>query len=110
MIHARIAADFGEEPRRREARTEVSAAVAVRELGTTAVDARLLNLSSNGFMAETASHIVPGTRIWLTLPGALRVNGLVKWARNGRIGGEFVTPIDPLAVFQALGEEKVAAG
>ena len=108
MIHASIAADLAGEPRRREPRTEVSAPVAVRELGATAVDARLLNLSSNGFMAETAAHIVPGTRIWLTLPGALRVNALVKWARNGRIGGEFATMVDPLAVFQALGEEKVA--
>jgi hypothetical protein len=48
--------------------------------------------------------IVKGSRVWLTLPGAGRVNALVIWARNGRIGGEFAETIDPLAVIHAAGE------
>ncbi len=104
MIHAKIALQAEAEPRRREPREEVSAEVPLRQLGQTAVDARLLNISSRGFMAETEALIEPGSRLWLTLPAAGRVNGLVIWARNGRIGGEFAEPIDPLAVLQAVGE------
>ena len=103
MIHAKIALDNEVEPRRREPRVEISAEIPLRELGQTAVDARLLNISSRGFMAETKALIAAGARIWLTLPGAGRINALVVWARNGRIGGEFAEPVDPLIVFQALG-------
>jgi hypothetical protein len=63
-----------------------------------------VNVSSNGFMVETEALIDPGARIWLSLPGAGRVNGLVVWAKSGRIGGEFAEPIDPLAVLHAVGE------
>jgi hypothetical protein len=82
----------------------VEAEIPLRQLGQTAVDARLINISSRGFMAETKALIQAGARIWLTLPGSGRVNALVIWARNGRVGGEFAQPIDPLCVFQALGE------
>ncbi len=104
MIHAKITIDTSVEPRRREPRTPVVAEIPLRQLGQTAVEARLVNISSRGFMAETQALIESGSRIWLTLPGPGRVNALVVWARNGRIGGEFAQPIDPLSVFQALGE------
>ena len=104
MIHAQITIDTTTEPRRTERRTPVVAEIPLRQLGQTAVDARLVNISSRGFMAETKALIEAGSRIWLTLPGPGRVNALVIWARNGRIGGEFAQPIDPLSVFQALGE------
>lgn len=103
MFHAQIAPDLEVEPRRREPRTEVEAGIALREFGAAAVDARLINLSSRGFMAETDALITPGRRLWLTLPGAGRVNARAVWARNGRIGGEFAEPIDPLAVIHAVG-------
>ncbi len=102
MMKVSIAADPGTEPRR-EARVDVVAAIPLRELGQGAAQARLVNLSSNGFMAETEALISPGARVWLTLPGQLRANALVIWARDGRIGGEFAEPIDPLRVFHAVG-------
>ena len=104
MIHARIALETEIEPRRREPRVHISAELPLRQLGQTAVDARLVNLSSHGFMAETHALITPGSRIWLTLPGAGRVNASVLWSKSGRIGGEFAEALDPLLVFQALGE------
>ncbi len=103
MIHAKIVIDTTTEPRRREPRHDVFAEVPLRQLGQTSVEARLINISSRGFMAETKAVIDSGSRIWLTLPGPGRVNALVVWARNGRIGGEFAEPIDPLSVFEALG-------
>jgi hypothetical protein len=103
MLHARITVDSEVEPRRREPRTDVEAEVALRPLGRTSVEARLVNLSSRGFMVETRAVVEPGARIWLTLPAAGRVNALVLWARNGRLGGEFAEAIDPLAVIEAVG-------
>jgi hypothetical protein len=103
VINAKLAPDPSAELRRREARVEIQAAVPLRELGHPAVDARLVNLSSHGFMAETDALIEPGSRVWLTLPGLTRANARVVWCRSGRIGGEFAEPIDPLEVFQAVG-------
>ena len=98
-----IAADRGHEPRRREPRVPIAAEVPLRELGRNSVPAKLVNLSSRGFMAETAALISPGARVWLSLPGLSRVNALVVWARNGHVGGEFSQVVDPLAVFHAAG-------
>ncbi len=107
VIHAKIALQAEVEPRRREPRESVSTGIPLRQLGQRWVDARLVNLSSHGFMVETEALIEPGSRVWLTLPGAGRVNGLVVWTRNGRIGGELAEPVDPLRVIQAVGEGKV---
>jgi transposase len=112
MIHARIApaSDVAGDARRRDARVEASADVALRPLGSTSVDARLINISSLGFMAETEAAIEPGCRVWLSLPGVERTNALIIWARNGRLGGEFAEPIDPLHVLQAIGRSFTAEG
>ena len=103
MIHATISPDTAD--LRREPRTEVSASVTMRELGSTAVDARLINISSHGFMAETDGDIAAGARVWLSLPGLPRVNALVKWTKGGRLGGEFAEPINVLELFQSVGLE-----
>ncbi len=103
VIHAQITIDTTTEPRRSEPRVEVEADIPLRQLGQTSVDARLINISSRGFMVETNGLIMPGSRIWLTLPGSGRVNALVIWSRGGRIGGEFAQPIDPLSVLEAIG-------
>ena len=103
MISVSISAD----PRRSEPRLAVSAPIPMRELGQGAVPARLVNLSSRGFMAETEALISPGVRIWLTLPGPSRINARVIWARDGRVGGEFAESIDPLQVFEALGRAEL---
>ena len=104
LIHAKIALEEEVEPRRREPRSSISADVPIRQLGQNNVEARLVNVSSHGFMVEVDEPIEAGARVWLTLPGAGRVNGLVLWAKGGRIGGELATPIDPLAVLHAVGE------
>ena len=104
MIHAKIALQADGEPRRRESRSSISAEVPLRPHGQNSVEARLVNVSSHGFMIETEALIEPGSRVWLTLPGAGRVNGLIIWSKNGRLGGEFAQVIDPLAVLHAVGE------
>lgn len=102
MFHASIT-PAKSDTRRREPRAGLAADVALRAFGATAVDARLLNISSHGFMAETDAEIEADTRVWVTLPGGTRANALVIWARGARLGGEFLAPIDPLAVITAAG-------
>jgi len=103
MLHARITIDQAEQ--RRELRSPLSASLTLRELGCTAVEARLLNISSRGFMVATEALVEPGARLWLNLPGAGRTNGLVIWAAGGFIGGEFAEPVDPLAIIEAAGRD-----
>lgn len=106
MINAKIAFDPQTELRRGEQRIELEADVSFHVLGDSWQDARLVNISSRGFMAEAGVGVTPGTRVWLLLPGAGRVNAQVIWVRGTRLGGSFIEPIDPLRVLQAVGEEE----
>ena len=92
MIRARIGETESDE-RRRNSRLPVELDARVRELGTEGVEARVLNISEVGFMAETAGEFEVGTRVWLMLPGRGRANAVVKWTAGEKIGGEFATPI-----------------
>src|SRR5687768_6601269 len=90
-IKARLVKDPGD--RRRTARKPVEIAGTVRELGSEAVDALVLDLSEIGFMARTDAHFAVGTRVWLLLPGRDRANAEVKWIDGDRLGAEFAEPI-----------------
>jgi hypothetical protein len=93
MIRARI----GESPesieRRRASRVPVELDARVRELGANGVEARVLNISESGFMAESEGEFEVGSRIWLMLPGSDRCNAIVKWIAGDRIGAEFADPV-----------------
>jgi hypothetical protein len=91
MIRARIAEDDGD--RRRAPRHPVELDAKMRELGATGVEARILNISASGFMAEADGSFDVGTRVWLMLPGRDRANAVVKWVAGGKIGAEFAEPI-----------------
>ena len=75
--------------RRRAERLPVEIDAKLRELGNTGSEARVLNLSDTGFMAETAEEFLVGARVWLILPGRDRANAVVRWVEAGRIGAEF---------------------
>ena len=93
MIKARIeeARDPGD--RRRQSRHPVEIGARVRELGDEGFEAKVLNISETGFMAEADGDFEVGTRIWLILPGRERANALVRWIAGKRIGAEFAEPI-----------------
>jgi hypothetical protein len=61
----------------------------VRELGETGVDAKVLNISEIGFMAESEARFEVGSRIWLMLPGRERANAVIKWVAGDKLGAEF---------------------
>ena len=92
MIRARIGERESAE-RRRFSRLPVELDARVRELGAEGVEARLLNISESGFMAETDGEFEVGSRVWLMLPGRERANAVVKWVAGEKLGAEFAAPI-----------------
>lgn len=92
VIKARIGETPGEE-RRRTSRFTVEIEARVRELGASGVEARVLNISESGFMAETDAEFEIGARVWLMLPGRDRANAVVKWVAGDKIGAEFERPL-----------------
>ena len=91
-IKARIAEDHSDE-RRRYPRLPVELEAKMRELGATGVEAKILNISEQGFMAATEAQFEVGSRVWLMLPGRERANAVVKWTAGDKIGAEFADPI-----------------
>ncbi|QNP43992.1 PilZ domain-containing protein [Sphingomonas daechungensis] len=89
MIRARIGETADPVERRRASRLPVELDARVRELGTEGVEARVLNISETGFMAESDGHFEVGARIWLMLPGRGRCNAVVKWIAGDKLGAEF---------------------
>lgn len=93
MIKARIEEARDQSERRQSNRMPVDIGARVRELGSEGFEAKVLNISETGFMAEAEGDFEVGTRIWLILPGRERANALVRWIAGGRIGAEFAEPI-----------------
>jgi len=92
MIKARIA-EADPSDRRRAPRYPVEVEGKVRELGADGSEARVLNISEKGFMAESAAEFEVGSRIWLMLPGRDRASAVVRWTAGTRLGAEFAEPI-----------------
>ena len=92
VIRARIGETPDSPDRRRKSRFPVEIDARVRELGTNGVEARVLNISESGFMAESEASFEVGSRIWLMLPGRERANAVVKWIAGDKLGAEFAAP------------------
>jgi hypothetical protein len=92
-IKARIEDARSEEERRKSARFPVDLDARVRELGDEGAEAKVLNISEKGFMAETQTDFEVGSRIWLILPGRDRANAVVRWIAGNKIGAEFAEPL-----------------
>ena len=91
-IRARIADDEGDD-RRRLPRLPVELEAKMRELGENGIEAKVLNISERGFMAEADGHFEVGSRVWLMLPGRQRANAVIKWTAGDRLGAEFAQPV-----------------
>ena len=90
---AHIGEDSDPVNRRRSVRHPVDVEATMRQLGENGVEARILNISEHGFMAESEGAFEIGSRVWLLLPGRERANAEVKWVAGDRIGAEFAEPI-----------------
>ncbi|WP_022682700.1 PilZ domain-containing protein [Sphingobium bisphenolivorans] len=56
---------------------------------------RIINISSLGLMCRTDAELFIGERISVWLPIVKEVTAEVRWAEDGRVGVEFMTPIEP---------------
>ena len=65
----------------------------MRELGASGVEAKVLNISERGFMAEANGDFEVGSRVWLIVPGRERANAVIKWIAGDRLGAEFAEPV-----------------
>lgn len=99
-IDARIAEDLQPGDRRGQRRAPVSLDAHVRELGSTGTEARVLNISADGFMAETEAEYEVGARVWLILPGRERASAVVRWTAAGKLGAQFAEPLSEEALAQ----------
>lgn len=91
-IRARIAEDQSDD-RRQINRLPVQLEAKMRELGASGVEAKILNISERGFMAESDGRFEVGSRVWLMLPGRGRVNAVIKWTAGDKLGAEFAEPV-----------------
>jgi hypothetical protein len=83
---------------RQSERRVVNLAARLREPGATIVDAEVLNLSTDGFMAESELQLEPGTHVWLKLPGLEPQNSRCAWIEDGKAGFQFAAPLHPATV------------
>ena len=89
MIKARIANATDPTDRRRSERVAVELDAKVRELGSEGTEARVVNISDTGFMAQSLGDFEVGSRIWLMLPGRDRASAIVRWTAGDKLGAEF---------------------
>ena len=92
MIKARIA-EVDPSDRRQGPRYVIEVEGKVRELSSEGTEARVLNISEKGFMAESSGDFAVGSRVWLILPGRDRASAIVRWTAGHRLGAEFAEPI-----------------
>ena len=92
MIKARIA-EADPSDRRQGPRYPIDVEGKVRELGAEGSEARVLNISEKGFMAESSGEFEVGSRVWLILPNRERASAIGRWTAGQRLGAEFAEPI-----------------
>lgn len=93
MIKARIANAVDPTDRRGSSRVAVELDARVRELGSEGAEARVVNISGTGFMAESTGNFEVGSRVWLILPGRDRASAIVRWTAGDKLGAEFSEPV-----------------
>ena len=93
VIQARISEVDDPSERRRFDRLPIELGATMRKLGETGLDARILNISERGFMAQSEGKFEVGARVWLMLPGRSRANAVIRWTAGDKLGAEFAQPI-----------------
>lgn len=56
---------------------------------------RIINISPLGLMCRTDAELLIGERVNIWLPIVKDVRAEVRWAEDGRVGVEFMDPIQP---------------
>ena len=83
---------------RRAERRIVNLAAHLREPGASIADIEVINLSTDGFMAQGEIAVEAGAYVWLKLPGLEPQNCRVVWVEDGKAGFEFANPLHSATV------------
>ena len=78
---------------RRALRRAVRLKAALRQVGLPQFSVDLEDFSIDGFRAQTAVALSPGSRVWLTLPTFRALEAVVAWRDGGRCGCRFREPL-----------------
>ena len=96
----------------RAARSErriVNLAARLREPGASLAEIDIINLSTDGFMAQGEITIEAGSYAWLKLPGLEPQNSKVVWVEDGKAGFEFANPLHPATLEQLVSTNRKSA-
>ena len=83
---------------RQAERRIVNLAARLRDPGAKVVDAEVLNLSTDGFMAETDLPLEPGAHVWLKLAGLEPQSSRCVWVEGDKAGFQFTSPLHAATV------------
>ncbi|WP_413060608.1 PilZ domain-containing protein [Sphingomonas carotinifaciens] len=86
---------------RQSLRRKVKMRAHLRDKGQTRFGIDVVDLSQQGFRAETSFTLWPGTVVWLTLPGLAPLEAVVAWRDKFKYGCAFAKPLHP-AVFEHI--------
>jgi hypothetical protein len=75
-------------------RDEVDFCVMMRRPNGQGMDARVVNISTHGFMARADGTFQQGEHVVIDLPAVGERLAKVAWALGGRVGGQFIVPIE----------------
>ena len=97
---------------RKAERRIVNLAARLREPGATIVDIGVMNLSTDGFMAQGEIGLEPGAFAWLKMPGLEPQNCRAIWVEDGKAGFEFTTPLHAatLELLSSSGRKPIPKG
>ncbi|MFL6861540.1 MAG: PilZ domain-containing protein [Allosphingosinicella sp.] len=79
--------------KRQAARTRVYARSRLSEAHLYAIEVKVCDVSTGGFMAECPDPVRIGSYVSLDVPGLGPVEAQVRWQLGGRMGGMFLDPI-----------------
>lgn len=90
---------------RQDIRHRVRIGAILHHLSSSPRPAIVSDLSSNGFRAEVAEKVTPGTIIMVQMDGLAPLEAYIVWQEGGQIGCKFLAPLHP-----ALLEAAIAVG
>lgn len=91
---------------RRSQRDEVALPTRMYTQDLRASDVLLVNISPHGFMVREYGSTPKGSIVRLALPRLGQVTARVVWSLGGRVGAEFIKPIDNYAYMAMLNAAK----
>ena len=80
---------------RKSERVSLEMGAGLRQRGGTGISVQIIDLSTEGFRAQTHLVLDKGADVWLRLPGLEARHAMVMWAKGSFIGCAFEQPLHP---------------